>query len=219
MTQGDLRSPRKPLATPVTTTKSPTDDKPRCATPGCERPPRKRGHTCGRCATRAWRKRHAKTIAERERTRTFGPEQTALRRASAIFFTNLRRRNRARKPCDECGRGDVVPHWPDLSQPLNVVWFCRAHREVERERQAEAAKTAAKVVAWKTLGERFVAEWPLLAPDVQARLRAEVERSSAFRIVRANPESMLYRQLLVAAFGRYCASLEGEATTAPSSTG
>ena len=64
------------------------------------------------------------------------------------------------------------------------------------------------MVAWKTLGERFAAEWPQLAPDLQARLRAEVERSSAFRIVRANPESPLYRQQLVAAFGRYCVTLE-----------
>ena len=79
----------------------------------------------------------------------------------------------------------------------------------------EAAKATAKVVAWKTLGERFAAEWPQLAPDVQARLRAEVERSSTFAIVRANPESPLYRQQLVAAFGRYCASLEAT----PSSTG
>jgi hypothetical protein len=112
-----------------------------------------------------------------------------------------------------------VPHWPDLSQPLIVVWLCRVHRANERDRLAQKAAAAAKVVAWKTLGERFAAEWPLLAPDLQARLRAEVERSSAFRIVRANPESPLYRQQLVAAFGRYCASLEGEATTAPSSTG
>lgn len=188
--------------------KSTADAKPQCATPGCERAPRKRGRTCGCCATRAWRKRHAKTIAAHERARTFTPEQAALRRASAIFFTDLRRRNRPRKPCDECGRADVVPHWPDLTQPLTVTWFCRVHRENERDRQAEAAKATAKVVAWKSLGERFAAEWPQLAPDLQARLRAEVERSSAFRIVRANPESPLYRQQLMAAFGRYCASLE-----------
>jgi hypothetical protein len=48
-----------------------------------------------------------------------------------------------------------VPHWPDLAQPLKVVWFCRAHRTVERERLAEAAAAITKVVAWKTLGERF----------------------------------------------------------------
>jgi hypothetical protein len=131
-----------------------------------------------------------------------------LRRASAIFFTDLRRRNRQRKPCDECGRTDVVPHWPDLTKPLSVVWFCRVHRANERDRLAEEAAATKKVVAWKTLGERFAAEWPQLAPELQARLRAEVERSSAFRIVRANPESVLYRQQLVAAFGRYCASLE-----------
>jgi hypothetical protein len=103
---------------------------------------------------------------------------------------------------------DAVPHWPDPTKPLDVTWLCRVHRENERDRLAEEAAATKKVVAWKTLGERFAAEWPQLAPDLQARLRAEVERSSAFRIVRANPESLLYRQQLVAAFGRYCASLE-----------
>jgi hypothetical protein len=190
------------------TTKSLSDAELRCAIPGCERAPRKRGRTCGRCATRAWRKRHTKTIAERERTRTFTPEQAALRRASAIFFTDLRRRHLTREPCEKCGRGDVVPHWPDLTKPLVVVWFCRVHRANERDRLAEEAAATKKVVAWKTLGERFAAEWPQLAPELQARQRAEVERSSAFRIVRANPESALYRQQLVAAFGRFCASLE-----------
>jgi hypothetical protein len=192
----------------VTTTKTPIDAKPRCATSGCERAPRKRGRTCGRCATRAWRERHRKTIAARERTRTFTPEQAALRRASAIFFTDLRRRDRKREPCEECGRGDVVPHWPDVTRPLKVVWFCRVHRANERDRLAEEAAATKKVVAWKTLGERFEAEWPQLAPAIQARLRTEAERSSVFAIVRANPQSPLYRQQLVAAFGRYCASLE-----------
>ncbi len=192
----------------MTTTKSATEAKPQCATPGCERAPRKRGRTCGRCATRAWRKRHAKTIAARERTRTFTPEQAALRRASAIFFTDLRRRNLQRDSCQTCGRADAVPHWPDPAKPLDVTWLCRVHRENERNRLAEQAAETKKVVAWKTLGERFAAEWPQLAPELQARLRAEVERSSAFAIVRANPESPLYRQQLVAAFGRYCASLE-----------
>src|SRR5664279_5178265 len=112
--------------------------------PGCKRAPRKRGRTCGRCATRAWRKRHGKTIAAQERARTFSPEQAALRRASAIFYTDLRRRKRQREPCENCGRADVVPHWPDLTKPLNIVWFCRAHRDVERERVAEAAKATAK---------------------------------------------------------------------------
>lgn len=203
------------MTTTKSSTKSPTDAKPRCATPNCERAPRKRGRTCGRCATRAWRKNNRSELAARERTRTFTPEQAALRRASAIFFTDLRRRKLTRQPCEECGRADVVPHWRDLTQPLQVVWYCRVHRANERERLAEAAKATAKVVAWKTLGERFAAEWPQLAPDVQARLRAEVERSSTFAIVRANPESPLYRQQLVAAFGRYCASLEAT----PSSTG
>jgi hypothetical protein len=186
-----------------------------CSAPGCDRPARKRGRTCGRCATRAWRKRHRTTIAARERTRTFSADQHAARTASAILFTYLRRGELHRNPCQTCGRNEVVPHWPDLAQPLEVVWFCRAHRTVERERLAAererlAEETAAttKVVAWKTLGERFEAEWPQLAPDLQARLRAEVERSSAFRIVRANPQSPLYRQQLVAAFGRYCATQE-----------
>ena len=112
----------------------------------------------GCCATRAWRKRHAKTIAAQERARTFSPEQAALRRASAIFFTDLRRRNLTREPCEDCGRGEAVPHWPDVTQPLKVVWLCRVHRANERERLAEEATATKKVVAWKTLGERFEAE-------------------------------------------------------------
>jgi hypothetical protein len=176
--------------------------------PGCDRPARKRGHTCGRCATRAWRKRHAKTIAAQERARTFTAEQSSVRRASAIFFTDLRRRNLNREPCEHCGRSEVVPHWADVTRPLEVVWLCRDHRAVERDRLAEEAATANKIIAWKTLGERFEAEWQQLAPAIQARLRAEAERSSVFAIVRPNPASPLYRQQLVAAFGRYCATLE-----------
>jgi hypothetical protein len=94
-----------------------------------------------------------------------------------------------------------VPHWPDLSEPLEVVWFCRAHRALERERIAEQAAVTAKR-AWRTLGERFEAQWPQLPADIQAQLRAEVERSPVFRLVRANPQSPLYQQQLVAAFGR-----------------
>jgi hypothetical protein len=72
---------------------------------------------------------HRKTIATRERTRTFSPEQAALRRASAIFFTDLRRRNLERDICQTCGRADAVPHWPDPAKPLDVTWLCRVHRE------------------------------------------------------------------------------------------
>ena len=189
-----------------------------CRTPGCDRPARKRGRTCGRCATRAWRKRHRKTIAARERTRTFTAEQGAARTASAIFFTHLRRRKLGREPCAKCGRSDVVPHWPDLGQPLQVLWFCRAHRAVQLERLADEAATTTKREAWRTLGERFEAEWPRLPAEIQARLRTEVEGSLVFGAVKANRESPLYRQLLVAAFGRYCATLEGGCPTAPSST-
>lgn len=188
-----------------------------CLTPGCNSPARKRGRTCGACATRAWRKRHRKTVAARERLRTFSAEQAAARTASAIFFTHLRRCKLAREPCAKCGRSDVVPHWPDLSQPLVVVWFCRAHRAGERDRLAEEAAASAKRVAWRTLGERFEAQWPQLPPDIQARLRAEVERSPVFRLVKANPEALLYHQQLVAAFGRYCDALERDGP-APSST-
>ncbi len=59
--------------------------------------------------------------------------------------------------------------------------------------------TSAKRVAWRTLGERFEAEWPQLPADIQARLRAEVERSPVFRLIKAKPEALLYNQQLVAA--------------------
>ncbi len=156
----------------------------------------------------------AKTIAARERARTFTPNKRRAP-ASAIFFTYLRRGELHRDPCETCGRATSSRTGPTSPSRSTSLWFCRiASRERTRaaggrtERLAEEATATLKVVAWKTLGERFAAEWPQLAPDLQARLRAEVERSSAFRIVRANPESPLYRQQLVAAFGRYCASLE-----------
>ena len=188
-----------------------------CRTPGCARPARKGGRTCGACATRAWRKRQRKTVAARERLRTFSAEQAAARKASAIFFTHLRRTKLGREPCAKCGRSDVVPHWPDLGQPLQVLWFCRAHRAVQRERLADEAATTAKREAWKTLRERFEAEWPRLPAEIQARLRTEVEGSTVFRLIEAKPEALLYHQQLVAAFGRYRAALERDGP-APSST-
>jgi hypothetical protein len=188
-----------------------------CLTPGCTRPARKRGRTCGCCATRAWRKRHRKTIAARERLRTFSAEQQAARKASAIFFTHLHRTKLDREPCAKCGRSEVVPHWPDLGQPLAVVWLCRAHRAIERERLAEEAAAFAKREAWKTLGERFETEWPRLPEGIQAQLRAAAECSPVFSLVKANPRTLLYHQQLVAAFGRYCDARERG--RAPSSTG
>jgi hypothetical protein len=149
--------------------------------------------------------------------RTFSTEQAAARKASAIFYTHLRRIKLAREPCAKCGRGDVVPHWLDLSEPLKVVWFCRAHRALERERIAEDAAVTAKREAWRTLSERFEAQWPRLPAEIQARLRTEVEHSPVFRLVRANPQSKLYQQQLLAAFGRYCADRE-RGGPAPSST-
>jgi hypothetical protein len=185
-----------------------------CSERSCDRPARKRGTTCGRCTTRAWRKRHRTTIAERERQRTFTPDERAARRASAFVFTYLRRSAITREPCVTCGRSEVVPHWPDLTKPLNLTWFCRPHRDVERERLAEQTATIVKHDAWTTLGERFALQWPTVPPEIQARLHAEAARSPAFRIVKANPESPLYRQQLIAAFGRYCATLN--APPAPS---
>ena len=91
--------------------------------------PRKRGRTCGRCATRAWRKRHADDCGARTRP-TFTPNN-ALPDASAIFFTYLRAANRP-EPLRTAGAADVVPHWPDLAQPLTYLALPHASRERTR---------------------------------------------------------------------------------------
>jgi hypothetical protein len=175
-----------------------------CQTPGCERLARRRGRSCGRCATRQWRKLHTDELAEREAQRAFPVDQLPLRQARGYLSAYLRRGTIQRQPCQRCGAQEVVPHFPDLAKPREVVWFCRQHRTETLEAIAQAnadAAQAAKNVKWRSDRERFADEFPRLSQEIQAYLRtasaAAIASDPRLRYLSLAPDAPLAQHMLI----------------------
>lgn len=184
-----------------------------CARPGCGKRRSPDGEPradcyCKECraqiSAKSFRKnRKARNGRRRERAELRSTEQIAMDSARAKVAMALKRGQLKRGRCVRCSSSsaDVTALILDPAKALEVVWVCRDDRKVEIESRRAPAK-----LAWKSLGERFAAEWPLLPPEIQERLQAEVAGLGAIRIARARPDSIFFRQQLVLAFGRYCAS-------------
>jgi hypothetical protein len=176
----------------------------RCTNTGCERPARRRGRTCGRCATKAWREKHGAELAAREAHRAYTEAQLRLRRTRASMSTYLRRGQLKRSPCAHCGHSVVSSFFPDLDKPLGVVWLCKLHRAAALDDMAAAkvsAQRSQQHVRWQNDRERFAEAFPRLPADVQTELHARTKAALAAdpRLAGLNlaPQAPLARQMLV----------------------
>jgi len=179
-----------------------------CNATGCERPARRRGRFCGRCALRQWRAANRDRDRARESKRTFSDEQRLIRSARATVAMAVKRGHVKAQACRDCGRIGR-PHHPDPRQPRNVLWLCRSHRLIEREREQEARRTqaereiaSAREEKWCNLVARFTAAWPLLPADAASSIQALAQQNPLIRSL--HPEAPLARQALIRAYGVWC---------------
>lgn len=71
-----------------------------------------------------YNKKHAKAFKQRY------PEKRAAHLAVARA---LRAGTLQKQPCSVCGKTDSESHHEDYGQPLEVIWFCRAHHAAHHE--------------------------------------------------------------------------------------
>ena len=84
----------------------------------CGVPVMRRGGYCARCHAaymRTWRKTHPLT-----------PEQRIKDNCRSYAGVYRRRGLLIPEPCEDCDDPDVEMHHTDYSQPLLVIWLCRA---------------------------------------------------------------------------------------------
>ena len=79
--------------------------------------------------TPGYNKKHTKAFRQRF------PEKRAahLAVARALWAGTLKK-----LPCSVCGKVDSESHHEDYSQPLEVIWFCRAHHAAHHEAKRKA---------------------------------------------------------------------------------
>jgi hypothetical protein len=115
----------------------------------------------------------------------------------------LQRGKLRRQPCIICAKPGL-PHHPDPTKAREIVWLCRTHRTLERERAAQAAAAeavAARNAAWEALRQQFAEAWPQLAP---AEREALWERARQDPLVAAlSPASPLAQHALIRAYGAW----------------
>jgi len=179
-----------------------------CAAAGCSRPPRQRGRYCERCHKSGWRKRNAEYAKAVEADRVFSADARLLRIARATISTAIRRGKLQAQACRDCGAKALVHH-PDPSKPHDILWLCKRHRLQQRERDAEARRTAseqaeaaARKAHWTALFARFTEAWPGLLPQEQQAIWAIAQREPLIRTL--HPEAPLVRQALIRAYETWC---------------
>jgi hypothetical protein len=113
----------------------------------------------------------------------------------------LKRGHFHRKPCAVCGKRGL-PHHPDPTKAREIVWLCRTHRRIERERAVQAAAaeaTAARKAAWEALRQQFTTAWRKLAPAEREALWAQARREP---LIASLPlEAPLAQHALIRAYG------------------
>jgi hypothetical protein len=169
----------------------------------CPRPARRRGTHCERCHKRTWRAANRAHAKATEKARAFSPEATTLRKARATIAMALKRGNLHRNPCTICGKRGL-PHHPDPTKAREIVWLCRLHRTLERERTAQAAAaeaTAARKAEWDELRQQFTDAWLHLAPAEREAIWAIARREPL--ISSLPPASPLAQQALIRAYGTW----------------
>jgi len=69
-----------------------------------------------------------------ERQRQKFPEKYAARQA---VFVALRAGRLTRQPCARCGDPKTQAHHHDYAKPLDVIWLCQRHHDIEGGRAAQ----------------------------------------------------------------------------------
>ena len=91
---------------------------------------------CNKARIRAIRdKRPGYNSAHCRKFREQHPEKRAAHRA---VERALRAGTLTKQPCSICGKTDSESHHEDYSQPLDVIWFCRAHHVAHHEAKRKA---------------------------------------------------------------------------------
>jgi len=174
-----------------------------CGAPGCKRRARSGGRHCPAChtaAVRRWRERNERELAVRRRDASAARHEDARAHdsARAKLAMGLRRGTLAGGRCRDCGATDVIGLIEDPARWREAVWVCRAHREAELERRAEATERRAyqdKQAAWYDERAHVLAAIGLLPPNERAQLHALAARGPAG--TQLSPGAPLYVMNLV----------------------
>lgn len=70
----------------------------------------------------------------REHSKTFKQRHPEKRAAHMAVARALRAGTLKKLPCSVCGKTPSESHHDDYSQPLEVIWFCRAHHAAHHEK-------------------------------------------------------------------------------------
>lgn len=177
-----------------------------CGAKACRRRARSGGRHCALChaaSVRRWREGHAQELAVRRRDAAEARSDLARARdsARAKLAMALRRGKIVRGHCVVCGSKDVMALIEDVERPLDVVWACRADRELAREQRSDAAAkraAAAEHEKWVLERARVLAEIELLDVADRERLYEHARHGPAG--LRLSLESPLFAINLVRAF-------------------
>lgn len=71
----------------------------------------------------------------REHSKTFKQRHPEKRTAHRAVERALRAGTLKKLPCSVCGNTKSESHHDDYSQPLEVIWFCRAHHAAHHEKK------------------------------------------------------------------------------------
>lgn len=70
--------------------------------------------------------------------RKFREKHPEKRAAHLAVARALRAGTLKKQPCSVCGKANAESHHEDYSQPLEVIWFCRAHHAAHHEAKRKA---------------------------------------------------------------------------------
>jgi hypothetical protein len=180
-----------------------------CSKPGCQRSPKPDARYCKPCfatANRASHRRHRKQRNLRRRDRADNRDQATRARdsARAKLAVAIKRGTIAKHPCARCGSDeDLTGFIADPERWREVVWLCRNHHLIERERTAQTDATKAKKDEWETLRQQFTEAWPHLTIEEQDALwKMACEDPIVARCpFPLHPEAPLMHQALIRAYG------------------
>ena len=74
----------------------------------------------------------------KEHTKAFKQRFPEKRAAHRAVERALKAGTLTKQPCSICGKTDSESHHEDYSQPLEVIWFCRAHHAAHHEAKRKA---------------------------------------------------------------------------------
>ncbi|KKN08162.1 hypothetical protein LCGC14_1059390 [marine sediment metagenome] len=88
----------------------------------------------GRFCSRICRNRFNGINTSNIQTSIEGPkpsESKIAKQAQGAVNRGLKSGSLKKKPCEKCGKENVDAHHPNYSKPLDVIWLCRRHHQME----------------------------------------------------------------------------------------